>query len=207
MKLRAKERARTSVRLARGADEVAAARALFLQYRQWLVDHREVSAFFDESVLSTGLRHFDTEVATLPGEYGRPRGALILAWAKADPVGCGALRRIGRDVAEIKRLYVRPEHRGAGFGRRITRVLLNRARKLGYRRVVLDTLPGMTSAIGIYRSMGFVPIRAYWAHPYPDALFFEYRLYRTSGARAPSSRRRTRGPSRGAPGARSGSRP
>ena len=81
----------------------------------------------------------------------------------------------GQDVGEIKRLYVRPDARGARLGRRITRALLNRARKLGYDRVVLDTLPNMKAAIAIYRGMGFVPIRPYWAHPYPDALFFEYR--------------------------------
>jgi putative acetyltransferase len=207
MNLRAREPPRTSVRLVRGAGDVVAARMLFLRYRQWLVDHRAVSAFSNESVLLEGLRHFDTEVERLPGEYVRPRGALVLAWAGAEPVGCGALRPMRRGAAEIKRLYVRPEHRGAGFGRRITRALLNRARKLGYRRVVLDTLPGMTAAIRIYRSMGFAPIRAYWAHPYPDALFFEYRLNRTSGARAPSSRRRARGRPREDPNARSGSHP
>lgn len=166
---------RTTVRLARGDRDVEAARFLFLEYRKWLAEHREVTAF-EDSVLKTGLRYFDEEIRTLPGAYGPPRGALCVAFDGSAPVGCGALRQLQPDVGEIKRLYVRPGARGARLGRRITRALLNRARRLRYDRVVLDTLPNMKAAIAIYREMGFVPIRPYWAHPYPDALFFEYRL-------------------------------
>ncbi len=165
---------RTTVRLVQSDRAVEAARSLFLEYRTWLAEHREVTAF-EDSVLRTGLGYFDEEIRTLPGAYGPPRGALYVAWEGTTPVGCGALRQLGPDVGEIKRLYVRPDARGARLGRRITRALLNRARKLGYDRVVLDTLPNMKAAIAIYRGMGFVPIRPYWAHPYPDALFFEYR--------------------------------
>jgi len=164
-----------SVRLVKSDADLTAVRSLFLEYRGWLVEHREVTAFAD-SVLKRGLRYFDQEVEALPGGYGPPRGALYLAFHGTRPVGCGALRPLRANVGEIKRLYVQPSFRGAGLGRRITRVLLNRARKLGYRRVVLDTLPNMKAAIATYRSMGFVRIRAYWAHPYPSALFFEYRL-------------------------------
>ncbi len=152
-------------------------RELFLEYRAWLVEHREVTAF-DDAVFETGLRYFDREVETLPGEYGPPRGALFLAVREKRPVGLGALRPLRAGVGEAKRIYVRPEARGCGLGRRITRAILDRARVLGYERVVLDTLPKMAAAIHIYRAMGFVPIPAYWAHPYPSALFFEYRFPR-----------------------------
>jgi ribosomal protein S18 acetylase RimI-like enzyme len=79
-------------------------------------------------------------------------------------------------VGEIKRVYVRPEGRGQGIGRRLTRAALDEAKRLGYHRVVLDTLPSMGSAVALYRKMGFRPIPAYWKHPVPGALFFEYAL-------------------------------
>jgi GNAT superfamily N-acetyltransferase len=167
----AKHPGRTSVRWVKHDSELSAARALLLEYLDWLTEHREVTAF-DDSVLKIGVEDFQRELASLPGVYAPPRGALVLAFESATPVGCGALKPLGRNRAEIKRIYVRPSARGLGLGRRITRALVNRARDLGYQRVVLDTLPKMTAAITIYRSEGFVPIERYWAHPVPDALFF-----------------------------------
>jgi ribosomal protein S18 acetylase RimI-like enzyme len=168
---------RITVRLARTGRDVEAARELFLEYRNWLAEHREVTVF-EDSILKTGLDLFDEEIRSLPGAYGPPRGALYLAVEGVTPIGCGALRPVEPRTAEIKRLFVQPGYRGSHLGRRITRVLLNRARKLGYHRVVLDTLPKMEAAIAIYRKMGFAPIPPYWAHPVPDALFFEYPLVR-----------------------------
>lgn len=162
---------RVSIRIAKGDRDWVLARSLLLEYLDWLVHHREVTAF-DDSVLRAGVEDFHREVASLPGPYGPPRGSLYLAFVGHTPVGCGALRSLGRHRAEIKRIYVRPSSRGTGLGRRITRSLVNRARALGYRRVALDTLPQMTAAIAIYRSEGFVPISRYWAHPVEDALFF-----------------------------------
>lgn len=175
----------SSVREARLPRDRGAVRELFIEYRAWLVEHREVTAF-DDATFETGLRYFDQEVESLPGEYGPPGGALFLAFRERRPIGLGALRYLRSNTGEAKRIYVRPEARGLGLGRRITRAILNRARALGYERVVLDTLPKMTAAIRVYRGMGFVPIPAYWAHPYPSALFFEYRF---------SGPRRTRSPS------------
>jgi len=162
---------RVSIRLAKSDRDWVLARSLLLEYLDWLVQHREVTAFAD-SVLKVGVEDFHREVASLPGPYGPPGGSLYIAFVGGTPVGCGALKSLGRHRAEIKRIYVRPSSQGSGLGRRITRTLVNRARVLGYRRVALDTLPRMTAAIAIYRSEGFVPIPRYWAHPVPDALFF-----------------------------------
>jgi GNAT superfamily N-acetyltransferase len=166
---------RISIREARTARETDQARALFLEYRQWLVTHREVTAFPD-SVLQTGLRLFDEEIEGLPGQYARPRGALFIAYDGPTPVGCAALRPHEDATAEFKRLFVRPSRRSAGLGRRLTRRALQCARRLGYRRVVLDTLPRMVRAIALYRNMGFRPTEPYWAHPVRGAMFFEFRL-------------------------------
>jgi ribosomal protein S18 acetylase RimI-like enzyme len=123
-----------------------------------------------------GLGQVDQQTAQLPGAYGPPRGEIILAFARGAVVACGALRELEPKVGEIKRIYVRADHRGPGFGPRLTRALLRRARELRYERVRVDTLPTMSAAIQFYQKLGFAPIPAYWPHPVPGALFFEYKI-------------------------------
>jgi len=165
----------TTLRRVNWSREIDTVRRLFRDYRQWLADHRDTAPSAD-SRARTGLGQIDRQIAELPGAYGPPRGDVILAFAHAEVVACGALRRLGPKVAEIKRIYVRADHRGPGFGPRLTRALLDRAKELRYERVRVDTLPTMTAAIQFYQEMGFDPIPAYWPHPVPGALFFEYRV-------------------------------
>ncbi|MCI4343000.1 MAG: GNAT family N-acetyltransferase [Thermoplasmata archaeon] len=164
-----------TVRLAGTRRQVEVARALFLEYRAWLVEHREVTAFAD-SVLARGLLRMDQEIADLPGKYSPPRGALFVAFADQEPIGCAALRPWDEYTAELKRLFVRTSARTRGVGRRLTARALEKAHQLGVRRVILDTLPGMTGAISLYRTMGFQAIPAYWPNPVASALYFEYRF-------------------------------
>lgn len=171
------------VREVRTASRIEDARALFREYRAWLVEHREVTAFGD-AILERGLAYLDREIADLPGDYGPPGGALLIAYDGSTPVGCAGLHRLGSRVAEVKRVYVRPTFRGGGVGRRLTERALRAARRLGYRRVVLDTIPTMKHAIAMYRTMGFQPTERYWPHPVADALFFEYRWDRPVSAGA-----------------------
>jgi putative acetyltransferase len=119
---------------------------------------------------------FAEELATLPGSYAKPAGRLLLLLEGQRATGCGALRPIGAEVCEMKRLYVRPEWRGKGAGYELVLALINAAREIGYERVRLDTLPSMTKAIALYRSLGFKEIPAYRANPVPGATFLELRL-------------------------------
>jgi ribosomal protein S18 acetylase RimI-like enzyme len=117
---------------------------------------------------------FDEELRSLPGGYAPPRGRLKLALWGAVPVGCGALRPRSPRVGELKRLYVRPSHRGRGIGRALSERLLAEAVRIGYRQVVLDTLSTMEEAIGLYRSLGFVETAAYYPNPIPGARYFAW---------------------------------
>jgi ribosomal protein S18 acetylase RimI-like enzyme len=107
--------------------------------------------------VSLCFQNFAAELAHLPGAYAPPRGQLIVASSAAGLVGCVALRPVAgdADLCELKRLYVRPAARGTGLGRRLTLAALDEARRLGYRRICLDTLVGMTQAQGLYRALGF----------------------------------------------------
>lgn len=182
----------TRLRRVNWSKDIDTVRRLFLDYRQWLADHKDTSASTSPSRME-GLRQIDHQISELPGEYGPPRGEVILAFAKNALVACGALRALDPKVGEIKRIYVRADHRGPGFGPRLTRALLRRASELGYERIRVDTLPSMFAANQFYPAMGFEPIAPYWSHPVAGALFFEYRLGKSKshrrGSRASTSRR------------------
>jgi ribosomal protein S18 acetylase RimI-like enzyme len=141
----------------------------------------EVRALFLEYARSLGFslcfQGFDEELRALPGMYAPPRGGLLLAYGDGAPAGCVGLHEWDAQVAEMKRLYVRPAFRGRGLGRVLTDAALTDARALGYRSVRLDTIPSMMqSAIGLYRELGFREIAPYRENPIPGALYFELRL-------------------------------
>ena len=125
--------------------------------RQRIVDLlREYQA---DTGVSLCFQGFDAEVASLPGNYAPPSGTMLLARQAGGEefLGCVALRPVpGRpEVCEMKRLYVRPGGRGSGLGRTLARAVMAEACRLGYRRICLDTLPGMTAAQALYRALGF----------------------------------------------------
>jgi len=151
------------VESAESPEFIALARELFLEYSESL----DVDLCF---------QGFAKELATLPGDYARPAGRLLLAFEGQQPAGCGALRRIDDDICEMKRLYVRPAFRGKGAGGELIDALIRTARKIGYQHMRLDTLPSMTRAIAIYRSLGFKAIAPYRVNPVPGAAFLELDL-------------------------------
>jgi len=141
----------------------------------------EVRALFQEYADSLGFdlefQGFAGELAGLPGDYREPGGALLLAREGGRSVGCVALRRLDETTCEMKRLYLRPEGRGQGLGRRLATEVIAEARGRGYRMMRLDTAPGMDEAIALYRSLGFRPIAPYRHNPIPGALFLELALW------------------------------
>jgi ribosomal protein S18 acetylase RimI-like enzyme len=151
------------VALVQNAEELEAVRRLFEEY--W--------ASFG---FAPCFQDFGAEVAGLPGDYAPPRGALALATIDGRPAGCAALRPFDAARCEAKRLYVRPEFRGDGLGRKLLEWVVARAREAGYREMVADTMPVMQRALGMYDRFGFERGEPYAADPTPGAIYLRLKL-------------------------------
>ena len=149
---------------AKSDEEVQEARELFAEYAAWLG-------------IDLCFQNFDKELAELPGEYVPPSGRLLLAGENDQIAGCVAVRKIGADLCEMKRLYVRPAFRGQGLGRTLAEKIIEAGRDMGYARMRLDTLPRrMAPAIAMYRSLGFKTIEPYYHNPIEGVVFLELEL-------------------------------
>jgi putative acetyltransferase len=141
-------------------------------------------AIFREYAAQLGVdlcfQNFDAELASLPGEYAAPLGALLLATVDGEIAGCGALRALPDadypNACEMKRLYVRPPFRRFGIGRALAQALFDRASQAGYSNLLLDTLDDMEAARGLYASLGFEEIPPYYFNPVPGAHYLKARL-------------------------------
>jgi len=146
--------------------EYALAAELLGEYADWLD-------------LDFCYENIEQELAAFPGEFAPPTGCFLLAIVDDQAAGCVALRRWGRlsgGLCELKRLFVRPGFRGRHIGMRLTQAAIDEARRIGYERLRLDTLPAMRAAIGLYESLGFVEIEKYRTSPTDDARYFELAL-------------------------------
>jgi putative acetyltransferase len=138
---------------------------------------REYAASLDVDLCFQG---FETELASLPGDYAQPAGQLLLALVDDDVAGCGGLRPLHDadypNACEMKRLYVRPAFRRFGLGRLLTQRLLDDARRAGYSNMLLDTLDDMESARELYATLGFEEVPPYYYNPIPGAHYLRARL-------------------------------
>jgi GNAT superfamily N-acetyltransferase len=152
-----------------------------IESARWPDDAEAVDRLFREYAESLGFdlcfQGFDQELATLPGRYAPPSGALLLASLGGKPVGCVAMRQLEPGVCEMKRLYVRPEARGTGAGTQLTDAVIAAARSAGHSHMRLDTIaPMMGRAVELYQRRGFVEIAAYAENPIEGALYLELAL-------------------------------
>ena len=148
--------------------ELAQTREIFLEYARSLA-------------IDLCFQDFEDELASLPGDYAGPRGALILARVDEVVAGCCALRPLDAsdypNAAEMKRLYVRKAFRGFGLGRQLAEAILDEARRAGYSTVLLDTLDDMEAARALYEDLGFVEIPPYYHNPHAGSHYLKVDLY------------------------------
>jgi GNAT superfamily N-acetyltransferase len=140
------------------AENLELVRELFREYHEWL----------GEVVCSVRLAE---EIASLPGPYAAPCGALYLARiADADAaVGCIGVRPHHGSACEIKRLYVRAQARGTGLGGTLIRIAIETARELGYAEALVTTLPDtMPVAAAMYERLGFCETEPFLDMSYVD---------------------------------------
>ncbi|KAI6893187.1 hypothetical protein D0869_06216 [Hortaea werneckii] len=157
-------------------------------------DLNAVRQLFEAYALALGIdlsfQDFTSELASLPGKYAPTTGCLLLARDREGRgVGCVGLRPLpmiedggGDDAAagvsccEMKRLYVDPSQRGSGLGRTLAERVIVEAKRMGYQRMRLDTLPSMQSARTLYKALWFREIEPYYRTPIQGTIFMELEL-------------------------------
>lgn len=146
-------------------EHVEGVRGLVRAFVAW---HRErhrqdlelIERYFDEAALNE-------ELDSLPGKYAPPKGRLLLALWDRQPAGCVALRDLEGGACEMKRMFVYPEQRGRGIGKALGRRIVEDAREIGYKTMLLDTSIRQTEAQTLYQSLGFEIVQPYYELP-PD---------------------------------------
>ncbi len=138
-------------------------RALFREYASWLA-------------IDLSFQGFAQELAGLPGEYAAPHGTLLLGLVGGAAAGCVAVRRREDRACEMKRLYVRDSFKGQGRGRVLAEHAIEWARRAGYERMLLDTLPSMAAAQRLYEDLGFRDVAPYRFNPVAGTRYMELRL-------------------------------
>ena len=153
-----------------GYDRPAELLSLFTEYTRMLVSHDpSFQRYLD-------IQHYADEIRDLEAKYGRPEGRLYLALWEGEAAGCIALRKLDEQRCEMKRLYVRPAFRGHRVGDALVDRILQDARAIGYRHMLLDTLPFLESAIHMYQKRGFYEIPCYNDSPVETTIFMQYDL-------------------------------
>jgi putative acetyltransferase len=143
--------------------ELEQVRSLFQQYQTLLG-------------VDLGFQRFEDELASLPGAYAPPDGGLLIGIEGDRVLGCVALRALEGDRCEMKRLFVRPEARGRGLGRRLAVAIIALARQRGYRRMRLDTLDSLSEAMSLYATLGFRRTAPYYDNPLDGVVYWELAL-------------------------------
>jgi len=134
---------------------------------------REYVAWLD---MDLSYRGFAEEMASFDERFTLPSGLFLIADSAQTIAGCVGLLQHGKHTAEVKRLYVRPAFRGQRLGEKLIVALIERARQLGVRRLILDAVPQTTVAQQLYERLGFQETAPYYAKPVPGTRFFALML-------------------------------
>ena len=148
---------------AKSEQDIEAVRGLMHEYLVW--HGLRYSEFRDQLEKYVDYKAQQLEIDRLPGEYDSPRSCFLMARRGDDAVGCVALRDSGEGIAEMKRMFVRPQAQGSGVGKRLATSLIKIANGLGYATMRLNTGPLQTEAVNLYQKLGFKIISPYYDLP------------------------------------------
>jgi DNA-binding MarR family transcriptional regulator/GNAT superfamily N-acetyltransferase len=123
----------------------------------------ELNALFPEG--------YEQSALLPPGELTVTGGVFLVAREEENPVGCGAWQRMTDGAAEIRHLWVRPEARGLGLGRRLLERVERSAAEHGVTTLRLGTHTLLPEAIAMYRSGGYQEIPPYGDSSYNKVNF------------------------------------
>ena len=126
--------------------------------------------------IDLSFQQFDDELMNLKTMYVAPEGGIILCKAENEFIGCTGIRKIDSNIAELKRMFVKPGYQNQGIGKALLQKAVDLARTLNYNAIRLDTLNRMTAAISLYKKHGFYEIPPYYQNPNETAVYFEMKL-------------------------------
>jgi putative acetyltransferase len=142
------------------AEQLDEVRTLIREFVFWhRQEHDDDLSLIDEYFNGEG---FEEELASLPGEYGPPKGRLLLASYDGKPAGCVALRELDAHTCEMKRMFVYPHFQGNGIDRILTKRIIEEAKMIGYTSMRLDTSIRQQEAQTLYHSLGFERTTPYY---------------------------------------------
>ncbi len=148
-------------------DEV---KSLFTEYTDFLVSGDvEFKKYLE-------IQKYDHEVENLEEKYGLPYGRLYVAYFENQIAGCIALRKLNDEQCEMKRLYVKPQFRNKGIAKNLVDKVIVDAKEIGYSSMLLDTLPFLTTAIEMYKKIGFYEIGCYNDSPLDNTIYMKLDL-------------------------------
>jgi len=131
--------------------------------------------YFEMRDFDAAMGDYKAELERLPGEFAPPDGCFLLAYVGDELVGSIAYKKLKEfeGNCEMKRLYVKPDHRGKKLGYKLIERLIAEAKKAGYTHMKLDNHPWMDQAERLYGAFGFKRIDPYWNNPTEGARYFE----------------------------------
>ena len=143
---------------------------LFTEYTNMLIENDpKFKEYLD-------IQNYDEEINNLEHKYGLPEGRLYLLYFNNKLAGCIGLKKIDNDNCEMKRLYIKEEYRNNHLGEYLVDKIIKDAKEIGYKYMLLDTLPFLKSAINLYKKYGFYEIKSYNNSPMDTSIYMKLDL-------------------------------
>lgn len=142
-----------------GANHLDEVKRLVIEYTKFL--GRDLS-----------FQHVNEELDDLSAKYTPPEGRLLCAALDGEIIGCVAYHKHTNERCEMKRLFVREGYRTHHAGSKLIEAIINFARADGFKKMVLDTIKPLQSAIRLYKRFGFVETEPYYDNPMNDVIYF-----------------------------------